>query len=115
MYRGLRTAPNLGTYPYANATAYDPANEADTFDHSLHMDGVKGIYERYGKEWIYFMMRKKVVTRRMNLSILDVLNYRDTDKVRIDTMIYFIKSMRLSFSDDGMDPVECELVSIPQT
>jgi hypothetical protein len=116
-YRGNRPLVDgyAGTWPYANANAYDPTDEAETFDYSMHLDGDKGIYQKWAKEWIYFMLHKKVRKQRFLLSISDVLNWRQYDKVRVGSMIYFVKSMRLSFSDKGLDPVECEIVSIPLT
>ena len=115
IYRGMRTAVGLTTfdYPYANATAYDPANEDDTFDYSLHYDGDRGIYQRFGKSWIHFMQNKKIVKQQLALSISDVLNHREYDIVRIDNINYFVKSMTMTFSSRGMELVDCELVSIP--
>lgn len=116
-YRGNRPLVDgyAGTWPYANSNAYDPTDEMETFDYSMHMDGEKGIYNKWAKEWIYFMLNKKVRKQRFLLSISDVLNWKQYDKVRVGSMMYFVKSMRLSFSDKGMDPVECEIVSIPLT
>jgi len=116
-YRGNRPLVDgyAGTWPYANSNAYDPTDEMETFDYSMHMDGDKGIYAKWAKEWIYFMLNKKVRKQRFLLSISDVLNWKQYDKVRVGSMMYFVKSMRLSFSDKGMDPVECEIVSIPLT
>lgn len=116
-YRGNRDYTNgqAGTWPYANSNAYDPTNELETFDYSLLLDGEKGIYNKWAKEWIYFMLNKKVRKQRFLLSISDVLKWKQYDKVRVGSMMYFVKSMRLSFSDKGMDPVECEIVSIPLT
>lgn len=114
IYRGLRDYEGgvSGTYPYANATAYDPATEDETFNHSLHYDGDKGMYNLYGKEWIYFMQNKKIVKRFLKLTIQDILNHKEYDKIRIGNMNYFVKSMRINVTSSGLGLTECELVTI---
>lgn len=115
IYRGYRDYQGLasGTYPYANATAYDPATETESFNHSLHLDGDKGMYVQYGREWMEFMRRKKIVKRYLLLTLQDILNIRESDKVRIDNMDYFIKTIRVSVTSQGIGLSECTLVTIP--
>ncbi len=114
IYRGIRDMEGgiSGDYPYANATAYDPATEDETFNHSLHYDGDKGMYNLYGKEWIYFMQNKKIVKRYLKLTIQDILNHKEYDKIRIGNMNYFVKSMRINVTSSGLGLTECELVTI---
>jgi hypothetical protein len=114
IYRGMRTDAGPGnSYPYANATAYDPATQSESFDHSLHYDGEKGIYKLYGENWMDFLKKKKIVTMRLKLTVADILNHKESDKVRIGNMNYFVKSMRINVSGSGLGLTECELVSIP--
>lgn len=115
IYRGMRTQETTTTnlYPYANTTAYDPTNEAETFDYSLHYDGDRGIYARFGKEWVHFMRYKKIVHRKLKLTIADILNHKEYDIIRIDNMNYFLKSMTVTFTANGMEMADCELVTIP--
>lgn len=118
IYRGWRTFPvGNGPYPdkvpYANNSAYDPANEANTFEHSLHMYGEKGIYELYGQSWVEFMKRKKIVNRRLRLTVKDIMMYREWQKVRIGNMNYFVKAMKVTATSTGLGMTECTLVSIP--
>jgi hypothetical protein len=112
IYRGMRTI-NQNPMPYANSSPYDPANEADTFEYSLHYDGEKGIYERYGREWLEFLKSKKIVKQNINLKLQDILNFREWHKVRIENMNYFVKSMKITVTQNGIQPTECELVTIP--
>lgn len=119
MYRGMRYTVNPDSsmtsddYPYANATAYDPATQLEDFQHSLHYDGVGGMVETFGAEWIAFMQTKKTVRRPLKLPLQDILNFREMDKVRIGNMDYFIKSLKISVNQHGINPTECVLVSIP--
>lgn len=114
IYRGFRDYQGgvSGTYPYANATAYDPATEDEAFNHSLHYDGDKGMYNLYGKEWMHFMKNKKIVKRYLKLTIQDILNHKEYDKIRIGNMNYFVKSMRINVTSSGLGLTECELVTI---
>jgi hypothetical protein len=115
-YRGKITIPDAGpAFPYSNNSAWDPVTQEYDYDTSLLWQGPNGIYERYAREWIYFMENKKIVKRRIKLTLPDLLNLRDYDKVHIDGQYFFVKSLSLSFSHAGMDPAEAELASIPQT
>jgi hypothetical protein len=114
IYRGFREFPlSSNPFPYANNSAYDPANEDETFDHSLHYDGERGIYALYGREWMEFMKLKKIVKMRFVLPMQMILNYREWQKIRVDNMNYFVKSMKSTATATGSAPVEGELVSIP--
>lgn len=114
IYRGRRTFPGKqNAIPYANNSAYDPANESETFDHSLHLDGDKGIYKLYGESWMEFMKTKKIVNRRLKLKLQDILNFREWQKVRIDGMNYFVKSIKITATSTGIAMTDCELVTIP--
>jgi hypothetical protein len=117
IYRGLKNYQGgmSGTFPYANATAYDPATESETYNHSLHMDGGKGLYKKRGKEWMEFLRRKKIVTMKLKLTVQDILNHREYDKVRVDNMDYFVKSIRVSVSGAGIGISDVTLVSCPFT
>jgi hypothetical protein len=117
IYRGMRTMVGAlaYSYPYANATAYDPATETESFDHSLHYDGDKGLYNMYGKEWMYFIKNKKIVKRYLKLTVADILNHKEYDKVRIGNMNYFVKSMKVNVTANGLGLTECELVTIPMS
>lgn len=115
IYRGYRDYHGSGvsgTYPYANATAYDPDTETESFNHSLHYDGEKGIYNTYGKEWMTFLRTKKIVKRYLKLTVADILNHKEYDKVRIGNMNYFVRSMRINVTSSGLGLTECELVTI---
>lgn len=116
IYRGMKnTNGSAYTFPYANATAYDPATESETYNHSLHMDGEKGLYKKRGKEWMEFLRRKKIVTMKLKLTVQDILNHREYDKVRVDNMDYFVKSIRVSVSGAGIGISDVTLVSCPFT
>jgi hypothetical protein len=116
LYRGIIEIDDFPTpFPYSNNSAWNPDTKDYDYNHSLLWQGPNGIYEKYAKEWIYFMENKKIVKRLIKLSLADILNFRDTDKIHIDGQYFFVKSMSISFTHAGMDPVECELVSIPSS
>lgn len=121
-YRGIITgfSSPFTIQPYANCHEYIPGVSAgppgnEMYDYSLHYDSPNGIIEKWGKEWLYFMQYKKIERRRFNLKLSDIINFQEYDKVWVSGQAYFIKSMRISFTDTGIDPVECEMYSIPQS
>jgi hypothetical protein len=114
IYRGWKEFPGkTNAIPWANSSAYDPDTEEESYELSLHLDGDKGIYKKYGQEWIHFMKNKKVVKRNLALTVADILNHKEYDKVRIGNMNYFVKSMRITVTATGLGLTECELVTIP--
>lgn len=116
IYRGRRAFPGrTHPIPYANNSAYDPATETESFDLSLQMDGDKGIYNVYGKEWMTFMNEKKIVTIKLKLTIQDILNHKEYDKIRIGNMDYLVKSLKVNVTAFGLGLTEATLVSVPFT
>jgi hypothetical protein len=116
IYRGRKNFIGAsGNYPYANNSAYDPATQTESYNHSLLLDGEKGIYEQYGKEWMTFMKEKKIVTIKLRLTLQDILNHREYDKIRIGNMDYLVKSLKVNVTAFGLGLTECTLVSVPFT
>lgn len=111
-YAGIPPVSNID-FPFANTTAYDPATESESYNHSLHMDGEKGLYNKWGKEWMDFFRKKKIVTHNLLLTVEDILNHQETDKVRVNGMDYFVHSMKINVNHQGLSVTECEMVSIP--
>ncbi len=114
IYRGMKDyVGGSGQYPYANSNAYDPATEDETYNHSLHLDGDKGMYNTYARDWIEFMKYKKIVKRKLRLRVADLMNHQEFDKVRIGNMNYFVKSIKITVTSGGLSVADCDLVTIP--
>lgn len=112
-YRGRRAIETGHVIPYASCNAYDPTNEDDTFGHSLLYDGPANMHDRWAAQWLLFMDKKRIIKRRFNLKARDIMNLKEWDKVRVGSTMCFVKSMSIEVGEDGIDPVDCELVTIP--
>jgi hypothetical protein len=92
----------------------EPVNSA----YSLHWkdeDTTKpntGLYRAWWDPWIDMLNRAKYVQRRVFLSEVDLLNFSFKDKVRIGNMEYFVQNIRVSLSNQGLQPCEVNLVSV---
>lgn len=105
LYRGLRNG-----IPYANASTYDPVtDDVDHYDHSILIDGPKGLYQQRSLEYSHYLNQSKTKTTKINLSIADIINYTHGDKVMIDGDKYFVTEMRPVFHQYGVEAVACTL------
>lgn len=115
LYRGMRNTVVYGNQPIATFNAFDIGSSAIAFEHSLDWSGENGLYEKYWKEWLHFMEYKKNVQRTFNLTLADIVNFKEWNKIRVEGSMYFVKSMRITIGTNGIEPTQVELVSIPAT
>ena len=111
-YRGvydLHSPP--GKLPLASRAPYDMDGNV-IGDYSLGWDGPLGIYAKWWKNWHQFLYNRTEVTARLTLTLPDILNFRFKHIIRIQNMNYFVKSLRVNFTQRGLEPVEAKLVSI---
>lgn len=97
-----------------------PANTAEPVDskYSLHWKDEDishpdtGLYRAWWGPWIDMLQRAKYVQRRIFLSETDIINFSFKDKVRIANMDYFVQSIRVSLTNDGLQACDVSLVSV---
>lgn len=110
-YRGI-----LDGMPVANNTNYYRSPVSGwvdlAVDYSLLWNGPKGIYEQWGKGWINFLANTKTYKTNIDLSLADLLNFRWTDKVRIQNINYFVRSMNVRCTANGLKPTAVTLNSV---
>jgi len=111
MYRGMYANRDGDLYPYANGMPYDPVGNK-IGDNSLHWTSPTGLYENWHREWHEMIRYGKRITATLNLSLSDYIKFSYKDKVRINHMEYFVKSMKVSFNSKGILPVQMELISV---
>jgi hypothetical protein len=111
-YRGMFSNP-LGRFVQSGITATDEESQAYAYQYSLLFNGPNSVYERFWKEWIFFMKHKKIVRMMLNLKLSDILSFREYHKIRIGGISYFVKSMDITLTMQGIEPVQAELISIP--
>ncbi len=114
-FRGMiQTVDNQGStvsVPWASNNAYNPTVEDTTFEYSLHLDGEKGLFQKFWKEWIEFLRNKKTVTMPLLLNINDILNLKEYHKVRVGNQHYFIKELDVTIGPFGIEKTIGQLVS----
>jgi len=114
IYRGLHN--HEGTdYPYASDANYDPdENPIAGAELSLRWDGEKGLYEKYWKNWLFFLQNRKVVNRTFILPLKDIENFSWEKKVRVGNMLYFVNKLKKRYLStlDNKVKVEAELSTI---
>lgn len=113
-YRGFQPA-DVGvdeTYPMAGINEYNIRGEV-VGDHSLLWDGDRGIFKTWWSLPYLMLSQKKTVTRMLNLSIRDLLNFSFKNKYRIENQNYFITRMRYTINQRGLSPVEATMITVP--
>lgn len=110
IYRGLALDQNSNQYPYASCFPY--VNQTLIENYSLTWTGERGIYEQWYRRWHEMLRYGKPVSCELKLTQSDLNRFSLKDKVRIDNIDYFIKSMKVSFDSSGLLPVKCELISV---
>jgi hypothetical protein len=108
-YRGMQ--PD-GAYeaPYASSHVYD-SEENIIGEYSLLWNGPHGMYEQWWKEWFFFLMNKREVSMPLNLTLADIMNFRFSDKIRIDNQNYFVRSLQITLTMRGLAPCKAQLMS----
>lgn len=108
-YRGMQVD---GAYvaPYASSHVYDN-DENIIGEYSLLWNGPHGMYEQWWKDWFYFLMNKREVSRTLNLTLADIINFRFSHKIRIDNQNYFLRSLQITLTMKGLAPCKATLMS----
>lgn len=111
MYRGEYSTLNFPNYPFASSHNYDQ-DENRIGDYSLAWDGPDGIFEKWWKKWYDMLAQKKEVDMTLQLTLQDILNFNFADKVRIHNQNYLVKSLEITFTMDGIQPVQAHLITV---
>lgn len=104
VYQGMSPDQNGDLYPRATL------NESAT--HGFTYQGENGIFNTYWREWFQMLRYGKTVNVELKLSFSEFNRFNFQDKIRLNNIDYFIKSMKVSFDSSGLLPVKCELISV---
>ena len=110
-YRGTYPAVTTGTYPMGNTLSFaDDGSEPYTY--SLRWNGTSGLYNRWWKTW-HTALTGKNITLQLALPVADLVAFSFEDKVRIASMDFFAKKLRVGKPlGRGKVLVEASLVSV---
>ena len=112
IYRG-RIGGLTADLPYSSNNAYDPRIDDDNDQwHSLLLTGPRSINELYAAPVIDMVNNQMAVDRQIDLDIKDILNIQPTDKVRIENLHYFVKTIRLQITQSDISPASCTLLRV---
>ena len=110
-YRGTYPAIPSGTYPMGNTLSYND-NGDEPFAYSLRWNGTSGLYNRWWKSW-HTALTGKNISLQLALPVADLVAFSFEDKVRIQSMDFFVKKLRVSTPlGNGLVRVEASLVSV---
>ena len=110
-YRGIVQDANGDNYPMANNTNYNLA-ESDAYNLSLLINGPKGIYQTWWKDWMEAIQKMVPVTFTTRLTANDLEQLDFSKKVRIDKHSYFIKRVRVTLTTREIRPAIVEYMKI---
>ena len=111
-YRGMQPydVGITGEYPMAGVTRYNIRGE-EVGDYSLLWDREDGIYNQWWKLPYEMLASKKEVTRVLNFSIRDLVNFRFYNKYRIENQNYFITKLRFTLTARGLSLTEATMIT----
>ncbi len=111
-YRGMQPYDTgiSGTYPMTGITRYNIRGE-QIGDYALTWDQTGGVYDAWWKLPYEMLADKKDVTRQLNLSIRDLVNFRFYHKYRIENQNYFITRLRYTLRPQGLGLTECTMMT----
>jgi hypothetical protein len=97
-YRGLANDSKGRLYPYASSESFD-VNGNDVYNYNLRLDGPKGIYEKWHKQYIDYRISAKPVELFHKFEAEQVMNMNELfDYIwRIDEVNYRIENVRVTF------------------
>lgn len=110
IYRGYVLDSQGNTYPLGSGIRYGPLGQV-LGEYSLRWDGPDGLYNKWWRKW-HYMLQGSQVTRKINLTAKELSSFSFAQKVRIDNMDYFVKSIRVTLTMRGIAPCEVALVAV---
>ena len=115
-YRDFALSEEDDLYPFASVGRYNYKQglaqvNGQSAQYSLHWDKPGGLFPVWWSSWYESLRRRRKVSCRLLLSVQDILNFEFQDKVRIKSSVYFVKSLKVTINNRGIQPVEAELVT----
>ena len=102
-----------GTSPATRSQVVTNGSPEGDSEHSLNWFGEYGLYERRHKAWNTMLREGKHVTQQLALPVADLVAFSFEEKIRIASMDYFVKKLRVSRPlGRGRVLVEAGLVSV---
>lgn len=106
-------------YPYANRTNFlwdrDNATQKfdDAYEHSLDIEGPKGIYEKYYKDWIGWTRNvRRIVTYSLRLQAGEINSDLFTNYIQIESKRFVLKKITINATPNTILPCKTEMYQI---
>jgi len=111
-YKGMHDNGS-GAYPFASNTEYYPSDTPlQLGDVSLSLTGERGIYETYWKRWLDLLQTTYKCNRTIALTLPDLLRFKFTDTVRIESQHYLVSELDLQIGSQGISPATATLIRL---
>lgn len=113
IYRGMVDKGNGKLYPFANNSIFDNnENVSEDYQYSLDFTGTNGLYEKFWKNWIHFLLHRKIVVMKFVLTFQKFLEFSFEKKIRVGNMLYFCNNFKAAFSSGEYIEIEAEMSTI---
>ena len=117
-YRGMKVGfqtNNVGVtnFDYALAS-YDTTDYFgnSTGDYSLLWEGTNGLYEKWWKEWMSFLLKNKEVKTKLLWGVNDILNADLTKKYYFNGSTFFIKKLSIKLTANTINSISAEMLKV---
>jgi hypothetical protein len=105
--------------PYANRTNFlwdknnTPDRFVDAYEHSLDIEGPKGLYEKYYKDWIGWTRNvRRIVTYSLRLQAGEINSDLFTNYIQIESKRFVLKKITINATPNTILPCKMEMYQI---
>ncbi|MHB1277257.1 MAG: hypothetical protein ACYC1Q_02550, partial [Bacteroidia bacterium] len=111
-WRGMQPDSNTNDYPMGSPDLkrFD-GTDIPGANYQLYWDGSKGLYNTWWKTYVDLFQKSKLVTVRVQLSLLEILAIDIRQKVRLYDNLFYINKVKFDIGE-VIKPVEVELYRI---
>lgn len=112
-YRGFQLNDFFEFYPMASNNLY-AQNDLPLvgYEYTLLWDKDPGLYRQWWQNWHQMLQNQKEVSRTLQLTVKDLINFSFDKKVRIENMDFFVRQLTISITSAGLAPTQAQLVSV---
>ena len=112
-YRGMRPTSDGKFYPMGSSKYLDVnGNSIPGCSIDLFWNNQEGLYEKFWKKWVEFLLGSNQVTIRKVINTQEIVNLDFSRKYMYNSRLYFIREVSFTISHAGFSTAEFVLMTI---
>jgi hypothetical protein len=112
-YLNIATGSTLGiTQPVRLGKFTTLPDQRPIAKYALTIEGEKGIFNKFHKNWAAFIDKKREVEFNLNLSIKDLRDFTFSKNVYIGNSLYLVRELHVKFGVNGIESAKATMVQL---